>query len=66
MNGNEWIFGILFVCLLVGGFLLVLCAFDTTDVESIKRRAIDNGHAIYHPDTGEFVFKGEIEKESSQ
>ena len=33
------------------------------EVESIKRRAIDNGHAIYHPDTGEFVFKGEFENE---
>ena len=57
---GEFIVAVLFVA------LFCVCGFSYEQMESIKQRAIDNGHAIYHPDTGEFVFKGEIEKESSQ
>jgi len=45
-------------------FILLLTVFELKDSQrKLKQRALDSGHAIYHPETGKFIFKGEIDEE---
>ena len=58
--------GLIVLAMFVGSLMssLIMLSFSIPQTSSIKQRAIDSGHAIYHPETGEFIFKGEIVEEN--
>lgn len=60
--GSAFLAGILVSVMLMGILLISIVGDYEESRDNIKKKAIEHGYAIHHPETGVFTWKAELGK----